>query len=83
MLPFLVFVSVLAVILSRPPIVKALLGLLRDRKELVLFALFLLVEIVLVAVILMVFGPREGFYVLIASVALFAVWATRPPAKRR
>jgi hypothetical protein len=83
MLALLVVISILVVILSRAPIAKALLGLMKDRKELVLFALFVLVEVLLTAVVLAVFGPRVGVFVIIASVLLFAAWATRPPAKRR
>ena len=78
-----VIVTVLAAILSRPPITKALLGLLRDRKELVLFAVFVLAEIAAVAMVLAVLGPRVGFFLIIASLALFVIWATKPPASRR
>ena len=83
MLTLLIVISILSAILSRPQIARLLLGLLKDRKELALFAVFLLVEIVLVAIVLAVVGPRVGFYVIIASVALFVIWAMRPPAKRR
>ena len=83
MLTLVIVFSVLGVILSRPPIAGALVGLLKDRKELALFAGFLLVEVVLVAVVLAAVGPRVGFYVILASVALFVIWAMRPPAKRR
>jgi hypothetical protein len=74
---------VLGAILSRPPIAKALLGLLKDRKELVLFALFVFVEVCLAAIVLALFGPRVGGFVIVAAVLLFAVWGMRPPAQRR
>jgi hypothetical protein len=83
MIALIVIVAVLVVVLSRPPISNALLGLLKDRKELALYALFVLVEVALTAIVLTVFGPRVGIYVILASVLLFAFWATRPPAKRR
>lgn len=83
MLAIVIIVLVLAAILSWPPITKLLRGLLGNRKELALFAIFLLVEVGLVAVGLAALGPRVGFYVLIASVALFAIWVTRPPARPR
>ena len=86
MLAFLiisVMVTVLAAILSRPPIAKLLLGFMKDRKELALFALFVVVEVCLAAIVLALFGPRVGVFVIVASVALFAIWATRPLAKRR
>jgi hypothetical protein len=82
MLALVIIVLILAAILSWPPISKLLRGLLGNRKELALFAIFLLVEVGLVAIGLVVLGPRVGFYVLIASVALFAIWV-RPPAKPR
>ncbi len=83
MLTFLIIASILGVILSRPPIARALLGLLKDHKELALFAVFLLVEVALVAVVLAVVGPRFAFYLILASVVLFVIWAMRPPAQRR
>jgi hypothetical protein len=78
-----VIVSVLAVILSRPPIARALLSLLRDRREQALFALFVLAEIAAVALVLAVLGPRVGFFLIVASVALFIIWVIKPPAKGR
>ena len=56
---------------------------MKDRKELALFALFVLVEVCLAAIVLAVFGPRVGVLMIVASVILFGFWATRPPAKRR
>jgi len=83
MLALVLIILGLAAILSWPPITKSLLGLLKDRKELALFALFLLVEVSLAAIVLAVLGPRVGVFVILASVALFAIWAMKPPAKRR
>jgi hypothetical protein len=62
---------------------KAFLGLLGNGKELALFAMFELVAIGASAVVLAIFGPRVGVFVLLASVCLFALWATKPPAKPR
>jgi hypothetical protein len=74
---------ILGAILSRPPIAKLLRSLLKDRKELSLFAAFVAVEVCLTAIVLEVFGPRVGVFVIVASVLLFAVWAMKPPAQRR
>jgi hypothetical protein len=62
---------------------KAFLGLLGNRKELALFALFELVAIAALAVVLAIFGPGIGVIILLASVCAFAFWATKPPAKPR
>jgi hypothetical protein len=83
MLALLTFVSLLVGILSQPLFAKPLRGLWRNRKELALFAAFFLVEGALVAIVLAAVGPRVAFYVIIGSVALFAIWAMKPPAKRR
>ena len=83
MLVFLIAISTLIAVLSRLQIAGALLGLLKDRKELALFAVFLLVEIFLVAAVLAVFGPNTGGAMMLASIALFAIWVMRPPAQRR
>jgi hypothetical protein len=79
----LLVVAVLVAILSRPQMAKVLRGLLKDREELALFAMFLLVEVGLVAVVLATLGPRVGFYVILGSVASFVIWAMKPPAKPR
>jgi hypothetical protein len=78
----LVVVLIAIVILSRPPITKALRGLLADRKELVLLAMFEAVAIGAFALALMAFGLQVSAILLLACVALFAIWAMRPPAKR-
>jgi hypothetical protein len=86
MLPLIalvVIVSILGVILSRPPIARALLGLLRDRREQALFALFVLAEIAAVALVLAVLGPRVGLFLIVVSVALLVILTTQPPAKGR
>ena len=72
----------LIAVLSRPAITKALRGLLANGKELELFALSLLVAVGLVAVLLAVFGPSIAGAIMLAFIALFAMWAIRPPAKR-
>jgi phosphotransferase system glucose/maltose/N-acetylglucosamine-specific IIC component len=76
-------VAVLIAILTWPPITKALRGLLADRKELALFALFEAVAIGAFALALMVFGLQVSAVLLLACVGLFAIWALKPPAKRR
>ncbi len=70
-------------ILSRPAFSKALRGLLTDHKELILFALFEAVAIAAFVLVLMIFGLQVSAVLLLGSVALFAIWATKPPAKRR
>lgn len=62
---------------------KAFLGLIGNRKELALFALFEVVAIAGVAVGLAIFGPKVGGFLLLACVCLFCLWATKPPAKPR
>ncbi len=76
-------VAVLVATLSRPPIAKALRGLVGNRKELVLFALFEAVAIVATTLLLMAFGPQAGGLALLGFVALFTIWAMKPPAKPR
>lgn len=73
----------LVAILQRPPIAKAWRGLLGDRKELLLFAVFEVVAIAAWVLVLMAFGLKAGIYVLLGGVSLFALWATKPPAKPR
>jgi hypothetical protein len=73
---------VLIAILSRPPIIRALRGLLADRKELVLFALFEAVAIGAFALALMAFGLQVSAVLLLACVGLLLIWAMKPPAKR-
>jgi hypothetical protein len=62
---------------------KALLGLLKDRKELARFALFEAVAIGAFALALIVFGLPASAVLLLACVGLFAIWAMKPPAKPR
>jgi len=62
---------------------KAFLRLIRDRREMALFALWEIVAIAALALVLAVFGPRVGIFALLGAVGLFAIWATRPPTKRR
>jgi sugar phosphate permease len=87
MLLVLVIISLMPVllgaILARPAIAKAFRGLLKDRNELALFAVFVFTEVGLTAIVLALFGPRVGFFVIVATVLLFAAWALRPPAQRR
>ena len=62
---------------------KAFLRLLRDRREMALFALWEIVAVAALALVLAVLGPRVGIFALLGPVGLFAIWATRPPTKRR
>jgi hypothetical protein len=79
-------VAVLIAMLSRPPtakaIAKALRGLLADRRELALFAMFEAVAIGATALLLVAVGPLAAGVVLLGCAALFLVWVIRPPAQR-
>ncbi|MDP3738340.1 MAG: hypothetical protein Q8R02_13175 [Hyphomonadaceae bacterium] len=77
-----VVVLIAIAILSRPPINKALRGLLADRKELVLFAMLEAVAIGAFALALMAFGLQVSAVLLLACVGLLLIWAMKPPAKR-
>jgi hypothetical protein len=76
-------VVVLIAVLSRPAIIRALRGLLADRKELILFAMFEAVAIGATALLLIAVGPQVAGFVLVGLAALFFTWVMKPPAKRR
>ena len=76
-------VLVAILILSRPPMAKALRRLLGNHKELVLFALFEAVVIGATTLLLLAVGPQAGGFALLGFVALFTIWAMKPPAKPR
>jgi hypothetical protein len=75
-------VVVLILVLSRPAVIRAVRGLLADRKELVLFALFEVVAIGATTLLLMAVGPQAAGFALLGFVALFFMWVMKPPAKR-
>ncbi len=63
---------------------KAFRALLRDRRELILFALVEVVAIAALALLLLAVGPGVSGIVLVAGAGILAIWAiTKPPATRR
>jgi hypothetical protein len=61
---------------------KAFGRLVRNGRELLLFALFEIVAVNLAALIFLTFGIKAGAFVLVGAVCLFALWALPPAAKR-
>jgi len=81
---YAIVVAVLARRESAKLIGAAMRNLLRDRRELALFAVFEIIAIAAVALLLAAFGPGVAGMVLIAGAVLLAFWVLRkPPAARR
>jgi hypothetical protein len=79
-----VVVAILARRESAKLIGAAMRSLLKDRRELTLFAIVEIIAIAAVALLLAAFGPGVAGIVLIAGAALLAFWVLlKPPAARR
>jgi hypothetical protein len=80
--------AVVVAVLSRRESAKligaAMRNLLKDPRELTLFAIVEIIAIAAVALLLAAFGPGVAGIVLIVGAALLAFWVLRkPPAARR